>query len=480
MSSLPYTVTASAVEAQEDVTPREPSPQLTNGEIPVQDDKKDEKKKKKRSGRSGAKKRGTGFEEFYCDPPMTPDEYDQEKNVIYPPHRPFVDRIEEAIQRFRARRRMDSARDILFSRYLFLGGIDTTVRQFQSTRNLDHDTLDEATKADVREMTADDVIHRGGGASYNPRFYNPNYPEHWDVDFAGVAAGFLSEQLVKFAGPAIDDYGMGVEVVSHFLKYIDHHDVCPEYAEDIKNAQKICREALEQIPAIAKLLELFPGQFNTAARKLFCKVDRDIFDFNTYIDSSDEDLDKKDARHIFGVTLAILLRPVGTPAIPESDMAVIDTAERSYEVCKVSAANDEPRAKYKAINEYLALSKKVEPCGSVAVRPIVIQTGWDNGPVAEVSVDCPEEIFILEEGLLQFLKVGMKMVLEICTLKCGIKFIKNIKEIFPTFHTFLPQELMFRYKEPVPNDRPAPSVYNPDDAAAEDVLNSIPIGDPEY
>lgn len=84
---------------------------------------------------------------------------------------------------------MDCRREHLFSRYLALGGVDATVRQFQSTRNLTDEDLEGATKAVVREITADDVIQRG--SSQNSRFYNPNYPEHWDVDFTGVVSGFL-------------------------------------------------------------------------------------------------------------------------------------------------------------------------------------------------------------------------------------------------------------------------------------------------
>lgn len=129
--------------------------------------------------------------EYFCDPPLTAAEFNEEKNIIYPPHRPFVDRIEECIQRYRARRRLGPERDNLFSRYLLLGGIDVKTRQFQSTRNITDDTLEEASRADIREMTADDVIQRGADSRHNSRFYNPNYPEHWDVDFTGVASGFV-------------------------------------------------------------------------------------------------------------------------------------------------------------------------------------------------------------------------------------------------------------------------------------------------
>jgi len=120
---------------------------------------------------------------------MTPAEHEEERTVIYPPHRPFVDRIEEAIQRYRARRRLDSAQENIFTKYLLLGGVDATMRQFQSTDKMGDDQLEDATKADIRQMTAGDVIERGDAT--NPRFYNPNEPEHWDVDFSGVVAGFL-------------------------------------------------------------------------------------------------------------------------------------------------------------------------------------------------------------------------------------------------------------------------------------------------
>jgi hypothetical protein len=201
---------ASLEDSQKVASVDGPSQHADIGKVRVEDNKVQDGKKKKKPKSKGAKKRGTGFEgksgyttmilllpsrshmpEYYCDPPMTPAEYHEEKEVIYAPHRPFVDRIEECIQRFRARRRLGPERDMLFSRYLLLGGIDTTVRQFQGTQNITEELLEDASKGAVREMTADDVIQRGGDGNYNPRFYNPNYPDHWDVDFTGVAAGFV-------------------------------------------------------------------------------------------------------------------------------------------------------------------------------------------------------------------------------------------------------------------------------------------------
>lgn len=80
---------------------------------------------------------------------------------------------------------MDNNKENLLNKYLNLGGIDTAPRMFQS---MDTIKMDEETNDEIRGMTAGDVIHRGGA---NIRYYDPNDPDNWEVDFAGVAAGFL-------------------------------------------------------------------------------------------------------------------------------------------------------------------------------------------------------------------------------------------------------------------------------------------------
>lgn len=123
-------------------------------------------------------------------------------SLVSYPHQPYpfhhianrrwrnIRRIEIAIQRFVDRRRMTNDRSALFSKYLALGGIDTTRRQFNGTAKLVQDWKDDGfTKDEIRGFTANDFIGRGGDPM--DKFYNPDHPEHWDVDFAGVVAGFL-------------------------------------------------------------------------------------------------------------------------------------------------------------------------------------------------------------------------------------------------------------------------------------------------
>jgi hypothetical protein len=101
----------------------------------------------------------------------------------------------------------------------------------------------------------------------------------------------------------------------------------------------------------------------------------------------------------------------------------------------------------------------IKPCGRVTLKPIVLLDGFsrdeDQGPAP--GIDSRESI-VLEAALLDYLKVGMKMRLALCTLNIGLKFIKTVIAVQPDYYVFLPQELMLTYKPPRPTNRPPPSV----------------------
>ncbi len=59
---------------------------------------------------------------------------------------------------------------------------------FNGIAGMEKDLGEDITGGDVRAMAANDVISRSACSS---RFYNPGFPEHWDVDFNGVVSGFL-------------------------------------------------------------------------------------------------------------------------------------------------------------------------------------------------------------------------------------------------------------------------------------------------
>jgi hypothetical protein len=123
--------------------------------------------------------------EFYADPPITPDEYQIEISDLYHHSRSFIERMEQCIQRYRARRKLDARRSNIFTKYLLLGGVDSGVKAFSG--GLDENTLESSTAAEIATIQATDYIRSGGGSI---KFYNAGDP-NWVIDFEGVVKGFL-------------------------------------------------------------------------------------------------------------------------------------------------------------------------------------------------------------------------------------------------------------------------------------------------
>ncbi|KAI1396808.1 Argonaute siRNA chaperone complex subunit Arb1-domain-containing protein [Hypoxylon fuscum] len=415
------------------------------------------KKKKRKKPKNKAKKGVTGFEEFYADAPMTPTESAQEKKELYNPSRPFAERIEECIQRYRARRRMDSERTNLFSKYLALGGIDASPRQFTGFAE-DRDALEEADAEDIRKMTATDFV---GGAG--AKFYNPADPEHWFVDFESIVKGFLSRSI-----PDVFLYDEPInrkaaDLVKNFLNYVLMHDVCPEYTNDILAARNICEIAPMELRLVVELYTGLPGKFNTAASSLF--LDGKV----TETTDNSEDTENMDNLVIFRVTVlfSVLVDDKIKKNLLEDDVGNIyvvnNKEEKTYEVVETIQPNRKHVQKVEERLQKEGMAGKGKPAGILKLKPSVIEYGYGNElRLDEFDHDSAKvEEYLLEDELLAKFEVGMKIRAVVCELNIGIHFIKEVKEIRASFDQFLPQMLMDGWKEPVPNERPPPSASNP-------------------
>ncbi|KAI1755271.1 hypothetical protein F4782DRAFT_442631 [Xylaria castorea] len=412
------------------------------------------KKRKKKSKRPAkSRKNITGFEEYYADAPMTPAEA-LEKKKLYDPARPFPDRIEECIQRFRARRRLDSQRSAMFNKYLFLGGIDTSQRQFTGMAS-DRDAIAEADTEQVRTMTAVDFV---GGAG--TRFYGGK-SEDWKVDFEAVVKGFLSRTMIDWYMYDAKAIQLAADLVKNFLNYVIMQDVCPEYKRNIISARNVCDIAPTELRYIHELVPQLPGAFNLTARSLFCEGG---------VRNTDED---RNYEALVSFRLTALFSPSGVGAKQYKDqirkhedptmIKVISTTEQTYQVLGI----ERPRHKDKnTVDKQLAemdLNFKLRLVGCLRVAPAIIAHGWGNMPRSdEVDFGNTEEVeFLLEDELLAMFEIGMKIHMTVCKLNVGLHFIKEVHDLRVSFDTFLPQYLMANWKDPVPNERPPPSIHAP-------------------
>lgn len=118
----------------------------------------------------------SGFEPTYIEGPITPKEA-QEEQSMYDPDKPFVERIELAIQRFKQKRRMRQQYSSVFNKWMRFGGVESSPRMFGGL-----------SKKDMATMNAEEIAR--ATAVHNVP-WDRSDDKCWVVDFVGVGEAFL-------------------------------------------------------------------------------------------------------------------------------------------------------------------------------------------------------------------------------------------------------------------------------------------------
>ncbi|KJZ77784.1 hypothetical protein HIM_02961 [Hirsutella minnesotensis 3608] len=428
------------------------------GKAPSEPEKKGGNRKKtniRRGPTALPKNRGTGFEEYFADPPLTPEEALEERNSVYSrsvtSHKaaqPLVLRIQACIQRFRSRRRLNQAHCNYLNEYLFLGGIDTFSKAFGGHDERD---LKDLTPAERCDATAFDAVHAGSVA--DDKFYAGDR-EHWSVDFSGVMAGFLSTSLVVMTGGNREEMANALNLAENFLRYVLHHDVCPEYQDDVKRALGICGTAREEWPLLESLQHSLPGAFNAAAASLFTPPD--ARDWSRRGFTLPEGVD---AKALFYTSCALLGELETIQSAQQGAIRVVKEYERTLKVVKVQQPESDIAARFGRL-QVDGANYRFAPIGKAMFQAATIEDGWERPSVPGQAHE--EDMWLYFEGsILANMKPGMKMRLSIVKLDTGIRYVKSVEDIVPSFYTFLPQLLMKHYQQQRVNERPAPSVQDP-------------------
>ncbi|TQS38829.1 hypothetical protein Golomagni_00656 [Golovinomyces magnicellulatus] len=422
------------------------------------------KKKKKRSGKSKSQKPKkppiTGFEEFFADAPISPDEHAEELD-LYDQSRDFKDRMQSCIQRYRACRKLDQVRSNVFSKYLALGGIETGVKQF--TGGLDKDTLENSTAKEIAAIQATDFIRTHPQSS---RFYDGS--ENWVIDFEGVAKGFFSYRLpASFPYNSAEQLHYLCDVVKNFLKYVLYHKVCPEYTEDVVAACKIGDMAEKELWAIQKIASNLPGDFNVAASIIFGGRYSNIWQSEYQEDENSDDENNSSGLKFSQARAELIFMAVVTISggkdpitrMTNSELKIIKTEKKYYEVVEIQRPDPLTIERYENVKDKQGEICRIKPLGAVKLKRWVnpqLEEEEDFTDDESNDENCePEfESFWLEDEILQNFFIGLKLELIIKELNIGIKFIDSFSSLYCSFHTYLPNEKMASYKEPVPSNRP--------------------------
>ncbi|ETS82324.1 hypothetical protein PFICI_04200 [Pestalotiopsis fici W106-1] len=436
------------------------------------------KKKKKRKSRPGKTRRAiTGFEveadmtEFYADPPTTPAEYAEEKN-LYSADKPIAQRLEEAIQRYRQKRRFDNQKSFMFDKYLALGGIDSSQRMFQG---LDAADAKDMNAEEIRQMTSRYAVQRGFAGS---KFYDPDEPGDWRVDFPIIVKGFLSRWIPEnypCNSDPHDDNVQAAALIANFLNYLQLHDVCPEYKAQLVTAKAICEVAPVSLGHARDLFQELKGVFNTIAESLYC--DGGVFEvYTSPVDDNESLPEQPGAQHvklnsynqflILRLSIMAASNDLKHPIVDldPQDVRVESTFVETYQVVSIKRRTKREMNMWDKQLAQSDFKDKVQAMGSMVLRPSVIDHAYSNAlrPGRVDFSKAPTETFIVDNDILEKVELGMKMRLQVCRLNIGTVFIKNVIDVRVGFDVLLPQSLMLNWKDPSPNDRPAPSIHDID------------------
>ncbi|KAI4284062.1 MAG: hypothetical protein L6R38_001700 [Xanthoria sp. 2 TBL-2021] len=415
-------------------------------------------KKKSKSKKKPKSQRGltapTGFEEFYVDAPLTPAEHEVEKD-LYDPEIPFSQRIEVAIQRYCARRNMDSIRKDVFDKYLSLGGISAGPKQFSG--GLDATAMSDMSAADIALMKAThfvDVDKHGGEKVF-------------EIDFEGCAKAFFSSRVPQLyylsSVNAVKDVQAKTNIVRNFLNYLLHHDVCPEYKSQIYVARAICDLTDQELPKTMKAQSYFPGDFQTACSEIFGGIFQ-----GTYAKNPDW---APDAESYAGMSPEVAHRTfkIGLAAQASDEVTKRyrdQNAAHSLETLKVYNACLEVTELLRAdegVNRFYGkhpAAKGLSSLGRLKAK------SWDP-PFKPFKDLTPEERlaegkyttmeayeFFVEDYVLDTCFLGMKFETTVHDLSFGLKFFDNISGVFCSFYGSIPNEHLIGWR--VPEDEPLP------------------------
>ncbi|RAL64003.1 hypothetical protein DID88_003191 [Monilinia fructigena] len=415
----------------------------------------------------------TGFEEFYADPPLTPDEYEEERD-IYDVSRPFEERIQTCIQRYRTRRKLDSVRSNILTKYFALGGVEAGIKTFNG--GLDKETLENSTAAEIAAIQATDFVR-----SSNAKYYDPSDSENWVVDWEGIVQGFLSYSAFKILGDGENEIQMYCAVLRNFLNYVLTHEVCKEYTKEVMAARRLCDVAEKEYKSIRHLRQTFPGDFNVAASTLFGKTHKLHMEINSawgdVEDGANEWLTNIPilslpvCRFVFGGIVAFIGDENHFEQANKGDTHVVKTETRFLEVTGLH------RASADIVEEFSHIK---DPRGLGALKPVgkLLCKHWEGpGYNYEDTTDDGNEViddsveeFWLEDDILKHCYPGLKMEVVIQELNIGVKFFDQVIDLFPSFHLYLPNEKMVGWKEPIPSERPPPTE---DDPEAEEMVMDV-------
>ncbi|KAF1924284.1 uncharacterized protein M421DRAFT_8932 [Didymella exigua CBS 183.55] len=394
-------------------------------------------------GTSKNMQKPTGFEDTYVEPPVTPAEAEEEDRM-YDEDRPFVERIEIALQRFKQKRRMHEMYAKVFNKLMRYGGVECGPRMYQGL-----------SQTEMKEMDAEEIAR--AMAVHNVPWDRAD-EKQWAVDFVGVGSAFLSSWYPAHYGYAPGGIKTACQVLRSFYNYLRYHRVCPEFDDQLQAVLKMCDLAERELVKVDAAGLTLPGDFNTSASTLFGGVHAGLFagDKSWFQEAKNEGvsvnemgLREQEARVKFSTGIAALGTDEQQDAIGATDLKIVKRESTGLEVTAIDLPDDITREFYDAQTEIVRNKLgRLEPLGKLVCKVWYADDcdEWDlprdkypNGRPHKLDQGREFE-FWAEEHVLNACFIGMKMDASVVTLEGGIVVLDDVKQTHCSFYSWLPNE----------------------------------------
>ncbi|KAF1955732.1 hypothetical protein CC80DRAFT_525921 [Byssothecium circinans] len=392
----------------------------------------------------------TGFEKTYVEPPITPAEA-QEELAMYDPEKPFVERIELAIQRFKSKRRMHEMYAIAFNKWMKFGGVECGPRMFGGLTNNDKAEMDS------------EEIARALATHHVP--WDRADEKLWAVDFVGVGEAFMSSFFPDQFGFAPNQIENACKVLRSFYNYLLYHSVCPEYRANLEKARALCDLAETELPKVCAAGLSLPGSFNNAASAIFdgSKAGTYTGDKEWAIQARNDgiklgDMGMRDdqARITFMTGVSIMGTDEQDALLYTKNFKLVNDESFMLEILSITPCTDVTREAYEFQNKEYASKLQLEPLGILTCRSIHINDSneydlpkdkYPQGCLPKTA-DGKQYEFWVEDRILEECFIGMKMYGRILTLEGGIAILDEVSQVLCSFYKWLPNYLLMSDRNP--------------------------------
>ncbi|KZM23955.1 uncharacterized protein EKO05_0009338 [Ascochyta rabiei] len=390
----------------------------------------------------------TGFEKTYIEPPIKPDEAEEEDRM-YDENRPFVERIELAIQRFKQKRRMHEMYSKVFNKLMKFGGVESGPRMYQGM-----------SKAEMEGMGAEEIAR--ALAVHNVPWDRAD-KKQWVVDFAEVGAAFLSSWFPTTYGHAPDGIKNACQVLRSFYNYLRYHRVCPEYDEQLQRALDMCDTAERELVKVDAAGLALPGDFNRSASSLIGGSHAGLYTGDKTwaqelqkqgVSINEIGMRDEEARIKFSTGIAALGTDEQQHLLGATNLEIAKEESTGLEVTFVDLPSEITREMY-AIQSDVVSQKlgHLEPLGKLVCKTWYADEcdEWDL-PKCKYPDGKPHKVdernfeFWVEESVLKECFIGMKIEARILALEGGVAILDEVKQTHCSFYTWLPNELWMENK----------------------------------